>query len=58
MDLGTIMRKLYRNKYQLPEDCAGDVRVMFNNCLKYNGASGGDISVMVKKLRSTFDNVW
>jgi len=58
VDLGSIEKKLANDEYHSPDDFAADCRLMFTNCLKYNGTSGGDICLMAKKLRSTFDHMW
>ncbi|KAL7714924.1 hypothetical protein QTN25_007647 [Entamoeba marina] len=36
MDFGTILLKLRKNKYKTKDDFANDVRLVFNNAMKYN----------------------
>ncbi|KAJ6302683.1 hypothetical protein OIU77_016717 [Salix suchowensis] len=36
MDLGTVKSKLTKNFYESPRDFAADVRLTFNNAMKYN----------------------
>jgi hypothetical protein len=37
MDLGTIKKKLAHNFYSNVKQFAGDVRLVWDNCYKYNG---------------------
>jgi hypothetical protein len=54
MDLKTIEKKLFSNKYEKVEDFATDMRRIWSNCYTYN-APTTDISLMAKKLDNVFE---
>ncbi|XP_033225270.1 bromodomain-containing protein 2-like [Belonocnema kinseyi] len=54
MDLGTIKRKMDSRMYKTSKEFASDVRLMFNNCHKYN-RPGEAVIVMAKKLQEVFE---
>ena len=55
MDLGTVRRKLAANDYDGPEAFANDVRLIFNNCYKYNPPDH-DVVLMARKLSEVSDD--
>lgn len=57
MDLATAEGKLRANKYASANDFAQDVRLIFENCFKYNPASG-PIYKMGSKLQEAFESKW
>lgn len=64
MDLGTVQTKLNELDYQSIEHFAADVRLVFNNCMKYNNAGSelfhlaqgmlGKFEIMLAKASSSF----
>lgn len=54
MDLGTIKRKLYNHEYKAPDEFAGDVRLIFTNCYKYNPPDH-EVVTMARKLQDVFE---
>ncbi|XP_013774946.1 bromodomain-containing protein 3-like isoform X2 [Limulus polyphemus] len=54
MDLGTVKQKLDLREYKTPDEFAGDVRLIFTNCYKYNPADH-DVVAMAKKLQEVFE---
>lgn len=54
MDLSTVRTKLYGGEYQTKEDFAADIRLMFDNCYKYNG-EGSEVAAMGKALQDVFE---
>ncbi|XP_050205704.1 transcription factor GTE4 isoform X2 [Mercurialis annua] len=57
MDLGTVKTKLSKNWYKSPEEFAEDVRLTFNNAMRYN-PKGQDAHVMAEILLTTFEERW
>ncbi|KAB5534517.1 hypothetical protein DKX38_017603 [Salix brachista] len=57
MDLGTVKRRLSKNWYKTPEEFAGDVRLTFNNAMKYN-EKGQDVHAMADTLLKIFEENW
>ncbi|KAL3317601.1 hypothetical protein Ciccas_003746 [Cichlidogyrus casuarinus] len=54
MDLSTIKTKLENGQYQGKQEFADDVRLMFNNCYKYNGESS-EVGMIGKRLQRIFE---
>ncbi|VDQ02544.1 unnamed protein product [Trichobilharzia regenti] len=54
MDLSTIKTKLESGQYHTKYDFADDVRLMFNNCYKYNGEDS-EVARVGKQLQAIFD---
>ena len=57
MDLGTVRSKLSQGQYENAKEFEVDIRLIFQNCYKFNGA-GHAISAMAKQLEGIFDNQW
>ncbi|KAL5819928.1 hypothetical protein ACOSQ4_023770 [Xanthoceras sorbifolium] len=57
MDLGTVKSNLDRNVYKSPLDFASDVRLTFNNALKYN-PKGHDVHSMAETLLAKFEGMF
>ncbi|CAG8736597.1 13906_t:CDS:1, partial [Acaulospora morrowiae] len=53
MDLSTVERKLSNLEYSSVNDFANDVRLVFSNCILYNGVSH-QYSVFAKELNNLF----
>nr|CDS34988.1 hypothetical transcript [Hymenolepis microstoma] len=54
MDLSTVRTKLENGEYASKDDFAADIRLMFDNCYRYNGTEN-DIGAMGKTLESVFE---
>ncbi|VUZ48222.1 unnamed protein product [Hymenolepis diminuta] len=54
MDLSTVRTKLENGEYATKDDFAADIRLMFDNCYRYNGAEN-EIGAMGKALESVFE---
>ncbi|XP_056133383.1 bromodomain testis-specific protein [Lampris incognitus] len=54
MDLSTIRKKMDQRKYMNAQEFAGDVRLMFNNCFKYNPPSH-EVVILARKLQDVFE---
>lgn len=54
MDLGTVKRKMDGREYKNAPEFAGDVRLIFSNCYKYN-PSDHDVVAMGRKLQDVFE---
>ncbi|KAL3208207.1 hypothetical protein MRX96_039281 [Rhipicephalus microplus] len=52
MDLGTV--KMDNREYKSPEEFAGDVRLIFTNCYKYNPPDH-EVVAMARKLQDVFE---
>ena len=57
MDLGTVRSKLNQGQYENAKEFEVDVRLIFQNCYKFNG-QGHAVSAMAKQLEGIFDNQW
>jgi hypothetical protein len=55
MDLGTVKRKLDRDQYVDIEECAQDIRLIWNNCKMYN-ADGSDFYLLASSLSKRFED--
>ncbi|XP_065170794.1 homeotic protein female sterile-like isoform X2 [Atheta coriaria] len=54
MDLGTVKQKMDAREYRTTQEFAGDVRLIFTNCYKYN-PSDHDVVAMARKLQDVFE---
>lgn len=54
MDLGTVKAKMERREYRTPDEFAGDVRLVFTNCYKYNPADH-EVVKMARRLQEVFE---
>ncbi|KAJ3597732.1 hypothetical protein NHX12_001249, partial [Muraenolepis orangiensis] len=54
MDLSTIKRKMDCREYRDAQQFAGDIRLMFSNCYKYNPPDH-DVVGMARKLQDVFE---
>ncbi|KAG1172234.1 hypothetical protein G6F70_005218 [Rhizopus microsporus] len=54
MDLLLVDQKLSRNEYATVDEFVADVRLIFNNCFKYNGPEAM-ISVLCQNVESAFE---
>ena len=50
MDLATIKEKMDNREYSDPDEFASDVRLIVQNCLKYNPETH-DVCAMAKRLK-------
>ena len=57
MDLGTIVKKIQKGKYQTLYQCGEDVRLVWSNCMLYN-ADGSDFYKLADRLKKTFDTMY
>lgn len=57
MDISTIERNLNNGEYDSPESFESDVRLMFNNCYRYNPPAL-PVHKMAKELERIFDEKW
>ncbi|CAN1356386.1 Transcription factor GTE4 [Linum perenne] len=57
MDLGTVKTRLNKNWYKSPEEFAEDVRLTFNNAMRYN-PKGQDVHIMAEQLLRIFEEKW
>jgi bromodomain-containing factor 1 len=54
MDLTTVDRKLNTGEYDSVEEFINDIRLVFNNCYKYNGPEAM-ISMLCQNVESAFE---
>lgn len=54
MDLGTVKLKMDGRAYKTATEFAGDVRLIFTNCYKYNPPDH-DVVAMARKLQDVFE---
>lgn len=54
MDLGTVKQKMDSREYRTAQEFAGDVRLIFTNCYKYNPPDH-DVVTMARKLQEVFE---
>lgn len=57
MDLGTVKSRLSKNWYKSPMEFAEDVRLTFNNAMRYN-EKGQDAHTMADALLKIFEENW
>ncbi|XP_050218946.1 transcription factor GTE4-like isoform X2 [Mercurialis annua] len=57
MDLGTVKSRLKKNWYKSPKEFAEDVRLTFNNAMRYN-EKGQDAHIMGGVLLKLFEEKW
>ncbi|QLL33272.1 hypothetical protein HG536_0E01830 [Torulaspora globosa] len=57
MDLGTVAKKLDNWKYQTLEEFERDVRLVFENCYKFN-PDGTIVNMMGHRLEDIFNTKW
>lgn len=55
MDLGTIRKKLETGKYTCAEEVAGDIRLVWSNCMIFN-QDGSDFYHLADKFSRKFEN--
>lgn len=54
MDLGTVKQKMDNRDYRTAQEFAGDIRLIFTNCYKYN-PEDHDVVAMAKVLQEVFE---
>ncbi|KAK9884638.1 hypothetical protein WA026_007476 [Henosepilachna vigintioctopunctata] len=54
MDLGTVKQKMDNREYRTAQEFAGDVRLIFTNCYKYN-PEDHDVVAMARVLQEVFE---
>ncbi|XP_045467510.1 bromodomain-containing protein 3-like isoform X2 [Harmonia axyridis] len=54
MDLGTVKQKMDNREYRTAQEFAGDIRLIFTNCYKYN-PEDHDVVAMAKVLQEIFE---
>lgn len=54
MDLGTVKQKMDNREYKTAAEFAGDIRLIFTNCYKYNPPDH-DVVAMARKLQDVFE---
>lgn len=57
MDLGTVKRNLLGRVYREPGQMADDVRLVWDNCYRYNGDKHA-VSLAAKKMSEMFERDW
>jgi bromodomain-containing factor 1 len=57
MDLSTIQKKYAGNEYDSADEFEADIRLMFNNCYKFN-PEGAPVNLMGHRLEAVFDKKW
>jgi bromodomain-containing factor 1 len=57
MDLSTIKKKLDDGQYSSAPEFEADVRLMFDNCYRYN-PEGTPVNMMGHKLQNVFEKKW
>ncbi|KAF3933399.1 hypothetical protein ABW19_dt0207307 [Dactylella cylindrospora] len=57
MDMSEINRKLTQNEYNNSNEFEADIRLMFNNCYKFN-PQGSPVYSAGKSLEAIFDEKW
>ncbi|KAI9873374.1 MAG: hypothetical protein M1830_000480 [Pleopsidium flavum] len=57
MDLGTISSKLKSGQYENAKEFESDVRLMFQNCYRFN-PSNDPVNAMGKQFEGVFDDKW
>ena len=57
MDLSTVRSKLTQGQYENAKEFETDIRLIFQNCYKFNGTAHA-VSQMAKQLEGVFDNQW
>ena len=54
MDLGTVKRKLEKQQYATVQECADDIRLIWENCMTYN-ADGSDFFILAENFSRKFE---
>lgn len=54
MDLTTVKTKLHGGEYKSAQDFAVDIKLIWNNCMKYN-KDGSDLFKMAQRSNKAFD---
>ena len=54
MDLGTIDEKMVKLMYDSPHDAAEDIRLVWSNCMMYNGPNT-PYYLLAKKMSTKFE---
>lgn len=55
MDLGTVKRKLESTQYEIANECAEDIRLIWSNCMTYN-QEGSDFYLLAQALSRKFED--
>ncbi|KAH3765763.1 Transcription factor GTE3 [Pelomyxa schiedti] len=54
MDLGTVLRRIRKQEYASPTECAKDVRLVFRNAMTYNTPNSA-VYQQARALHNDFD---
>ena len=57
MDLGTVKAQLISNQYKTLNRAAGDVRLVFHNCMLYN-EQGSDFHSLAESFEERFEGMY
>ena len=57
MDLGTVRKKLENGQYRDIEEFTNEVRLTFDNAIRYNGPAS-EVTEVAKTMKKQFDMMW